>query len=123
MMGFFDNLLKTPGKALARAFLNSEKAMTLANARLSDFLHINSIVCREDLSLMVNFSIHGMQQDITINISDYSIAEDGSWICIGKAACSVPGIDNALAAFVQGKRLPIPEKHASTLVKVKKFLL
>ena len=123
MMGFFDNLLKTPGKAFARACLNSEKTMTLANARLADFLHIHSIVCREDMSLMVNFSIHGMQQDITITVSDYSIAEDGSWICIGKAGSSVPGIDNALATFVQGKRLPIPEKHAATAVRIKRFLL
>ncbi|WP_295640144.1 hypothetical protein [uncultured Mailhella sp.] len=123
MMGFFDNLLKVPGRTFARAFLNSEKAMTLANAHLSDFLHIHSIVCREDMSLMVCFSITGMEQEITVAISDYSAAEDGSWICVGKAGSTVAGIDRALAAFVQGRRIPVPEKYAGKVAMLKKFLL
>ena len=119
----FDALLKAPGKTMARIFLNSEKAMSLINARLSDFLHVHSIVCREDMSLMVCFSINGMDQEITVTISDYDVAEDGSWICLGKAGSTVPGIDNALAAFVQGKRIPVPEAYAAKVAALKRFLL
>lgn len=122
-MGFFETLLKLPGKKLVRAFLNSEKAIMLANARLSDFLHIHSIVCLEDLSLMVCFSVNGMNQEITVTISDYSVAEDGSWICVGKAGSTVAGIDRALASFVQGRRIRVPEKYAAKVAMIKKFLL
>ncbi|WP_077071742.1 hypothetical protein [Mailhella massiliensis] len=103
--------------------LDNGKVMSLLNRRLSDFLHIHSIVCREDMSLMVNFSINGMKQDITVTVRDDSITDDGSRICLRKAGSSVPGIDNALAEFVQGRRIPIPEKYASTLVRIKRFLL
>ena len=122
-MNFFDALLKTPGRALARALLNSEKTMSLVNARLSDFLHVHSLVCREDMSLMICFSVDGMEQAITVTISDYSVAEDGSWICVGKAGSTVAGIDRALAAFVQGRRIPVPEKYAAKVAMIKKFLL
>ncbi len=103
--------------------LRSGKLMEWLNHRLADYLHIHSIVCREDLSLMVCFSINGMDQPVTVTVSDYSIAEDGSWICLGKAGSSIAGIDRALASFVQGKRIPIPEKYAGTAVSIKKFLL
>ena len=122
-MNFFDALLKTPGRALARAFLNSEKTMSLVNARLSDFLHVHSLVCREDMSLMICFSVNGMDQEITITVGDYDVADDGSWIRLNRAGSTVPGIDNALAAFVQGKTFPVPEKYAAKVAALKRFLL
>ncbi len=122
-MSFFDALLKTPGRALARALLNSEKTMSLINARLSDFLHVHSLVCREDMSLMICFSVNGMDQEITITVGDYDVADDGSWIRLNQAGSTVPGIDNALAAFVQGKTFPVPEKYAAKVAALKRFLL
>ena len=122
-MNFFDALLKTPGRALARALLNSEKTMSLVNARLSDFLHVHSLVCREDMSLMICFSVNGMDQEITITVGDYDVADDGSWIRLNQAGSTVPGIDNALAAFVQGKTFPVPEKYAAKVAALKQFLL
>ena len=93
-MNFFDALLKTPGRALARALLNSEKTMSLINARLSDFLHVHSLVCREGMSLMICFSVNGMDQEITITVGDYDVADDGSWIRLNQAGSTVPGIDH-----------------------------
>ncbi len=60
---------------------------------------------------------------MTATVRDDSITDAGSRICLRKAGSSVPGIDNALAEFVQGRRIPIPEKYASTLVRIKRFLL
>ena len=60
---------------------------------------------------------------MTATLRDDSITDAGSRICLRKAVSSVPGIDNALAEFVQGRRIPIPEKHASPLVRIKRVLL
>lgn len=96
--------------------------MSILNHRLSDFIRIHSIVFRDDLSIAVNFSINGIAQDITVTVNDYSIADDGSWICIRKASSSVAGIDNAITAFVLLKHIPIPKEYAPQLAKIK-FLL
>jgi hypothetical protein len=102
----------------AKDALTGRAVQTYANNLLSRYAKIRDLKINSGQKTMVlTCELHGETEPVTINVDRYELREENGQRFVEITACrgSREWINNVLADFVRGKKVPLPAWAAAAL--------